>query len=378
MVVFICDSCGESLKRNQVDKHCLRCRGCRVLSCVDCSKEFWGDDYKEHIKCVSEEEKYSGKDWKPKPGANKGEQKQNSWIEQVHNAISKSSNNPRLQQLLETLKDFSNIPRKKGKFENFLQNSVRIRDSNLVTKAWDVLSAEMGKSTPPAASAPAPSAAASSVAGSPDCEAASRLTEQGQSQVTAGADSHPQAEGQLSKRERKELRKQKQGKAEKKDTKQAVVEEEEESSNSKRKGKKRKHAEPEEEESNEDMRNGKMKKKNSKKHKQDCTDEMEQDVPSKKKKNENNDDSLLDGKDAVENHADSKFSWQGTIEAVLSKAPEKQMKLTKLKKKVLSQYRAAGWDGRPVTEEKLAAKFDKKLQKHKQIKIHKEKAQLQT
>ena len=39
-----------------------------------------GDDYKQHTKCISEAEKYSGKDYKPKPGANKGEARQESWI----------------------------------------------------------------------------------------------------------------------------------------------------------------------------------------------------------------------------------------------------------------------------------------------------------
>ena len=41
---------------------------------------FRGDDYQKHTKCISEEEKYSGKNYKPKPGANKGEAKQELWI----------------------------------------------------------------------------------------------------------------------------------------------------------------------------------------------------------------------------------------------------------------------------------------------------------
>ncbi len=40
-----------------------------------------GEDYKQHTKCISEEEKYSGKDYKAKPGANKGEKKQEMWTE---------------------------------------------------------------------------------------------------------------------------------------------------------------------------------------------------------------------------------------------------------------------------------------------------------
>lgn len=40
-----------------------------------------GEDYKSHTKCISEDQKYGGKDYKPKVSANKGEMKQNSWIE---------------------------------------------------------------------------------------------------------------------------------------------------------------------------------------------------------------------------------------------------------------------------------------------------------
>ena len=40
-----------------------------------------GDEYKEHTKCISEEEKYSGKNFQPKANANKGEKKQEAWVE---------------------------------------------------------------------------------------------------------------------------------------------------------------------------------------------------------------------------------------------------------------------------------------------------------
>ena len=40
-----------------------------------------GNDYEKHTKCITEEEKYEGKNFKPKPNANKGEQKQELWIQ---------------------------------------------------------------------------------------------------------------------------------------------------------------------------------------------------------------------------------------------------------------------------------------------------------
>ena len=39
MVFFTCNTCGESLKKNQVEKHYRQvCRNCEVLTCVDCHK----------------------------------------------------------------------------------------------------------------------------------------------------------------------------------------------------------------------------------------------------------------------------------------------------------------------------------------------------
>jgi hypothetical protein len=46
-----------------------------------------GSEYEKHTKCISEEEKYSGKNFKPKPNANKGEQKQEQWINVSANSL---------------------------------------------------------------------------------------------------------------------------------------------------------------------------------------------------------------------------------------------------------------------------------------------------
>lgn len=42
---------------------------------------FRGDEYKEHTKCITEDQKYGGKDYQAKPSSNKGEVKQEKWIE---------------------------------------------------------------------------------------------------------------------------------------------------------------------------------------------------------------------------------------------------------------------------------------------------------
>ena len=83
MVFFTCNACGSSLKKNQVEKHYqYECPRCEVLSCINCGKDFHGDEYAAHTKCISEAEKYRGNLFKDsgKAGrAGKGEKKQQEW-----------------------------------------------------------------------------------------------------------------------------------------------------------------------------------------------------------------------------------------------------------------------------------------------------------
>lgn len=79
MVVFACNNCGESLKKNHVDKHKFRCKFISV-SCMDCHKDFDESTFNLHTQCVTEAERYSGKDYKPKPNQNKGQKKQEAWV----------------------------------------------------------------------------------------------------------------------------------------------------------------------------------------------------------------------------------------------------------------------------------------------------------
>ena len=73
MVFFVCEACNESLKKNKVETHRWSCRGCWVLTCVDCSKQFAGDEYMAHTSCMSEAQRYEGKLYVHKE--NKGEKK---------------------------------------------------------------------------------------------------------------------------------------------------------------------------------------------------------------------------------------------------------------------------------------------------------------
>ncbi|XP_077493912.1 cell growth-regulating nucleolar protein [Amblyomma americanum] len=116
MVVFTCNACGDSLKKNQVEKHYYtKCRSCDMLTCIDCNKDFWGDAYKEHIKCVTEAERYGGKNFKPP--VFKGEVKQQEWTELLSKIIATHDVAPRVRGVFERMQSFNNVPRKEKPFK---------------------------------------------------------------------------------------------------------------------------------------------------------------------------------------------------------------------------------------------------------------------
>uniref|UniRef100_A0A023FL18 Putative cell growth-regulating nucleolar protein n=1 Tax=Amblyomma cajennense TaxID=34607 RepID=A0A023FL18_AMBCJ len=138
MVVFTCNACGDSLKKNQVEKHYYtKCRSCDMLTCIDCNKDFWGDAYKEHIKCVTEAERYGGKNFKPP--VFKGEVKQQEWTELLSKIIATHDVTPRVRGVFERMQSFNNVPRKEKPFKNFLQSSMGVRNPSLAQDVWQTI-----------------------------------------------------------------------------------------------------------------------------------------------------------------------------------------------------------------------------------------------
>jgi TnpA family transposase len=74
------------------------------------------DSYKEHIKCISEQEKYGGANYSAPTNMNKGEKKQNQWFEIVQSAINLNSGSAQAKVLLKRLQSYPNTPRKRAKF----------------------------------------------------------------------------------------------------------------------------------------------------------------------------------------------------------------------------------------------------------------------
>ncbi|KAL0107665.1 hypothetical protein PUN28_014759 [Cardiocondyla obscurior] len=140
MVVFTCNHCGDPLRKPKVAVHYQQiCRKSPFLTCVDCLKDFRDDEYVAHTKCITEAERYGAKDYVPKPSANKGERKQQEWINVVNdllNETAKLSNAER--NFLNMLSKHENIPRKKAKFLNFIRNAVGNHvNATVVESVWN-------------------------------------------------------------------------------------------------------------------------------------------------------------------------------------------------------------------------------------------------
>ena len=60
MVTFVCYYCDVTLKKKQLEPHTYQCGKPSKFICIDCHKTFEGNDYKSHISCITEEDKYFG------------------------------------------------------------------------------------------------------------------------------------------------------------------------------------------------------------------------------------------------------------------------------------------------------------------------------
>lgn len=338
MVFFTCNGCGESLKKAQVDKHVNICRGCQVLSCIDCGKDFWGDDYKDHIKCISEDQKYGGKGYEAK--ANKGDVKQQQWIQRVHDAMNKPGVSAKLKDVLQQVSSYDNVPRKKAKFQNWMRNSLKIANTSLHDEVWEVLSAaDKVPEAPQQTSEPKQAVA--------EADATENEKQNG----------HPDVEKKkLNKRERKEARQQKNGKALKGTEKTAAQEPEE--GKKKKKDRKRKRASEEDEDEEQDDAE---KKTSSKK-----TKTAEQEAEAADASEETQDQEVPKGK----------FNWKGNIKAVLREADDQELSVKKLRKKVLAAYYSFYGDGNFRKEEEVLALFNKKINNNPKFRVLKDRVRL--
>ncbi|CAM9389750.1 unnamed protein product [Lampetra planeri] len=361
MVFFTCDACGESVKKAQVEKHLNVCRNCQCLSCIDCGKDFRGQDYKTHLRCISENEKYGGKGFEAK--ANKGDVKQQLWLQKVQDSINAPGISPQVRDIMNSIVGYDNVPRKKPKFQNWMKNSLRIHKQELLDRVWEVFSSAHANQ------------------GNPNHQQQNKVEneETPQSNVVptnGGTSLHDEntkqepLERKKSKQERKEER-QKQNRVEKKDKRTQNTDDSEQNEESKKSKKKNKKGQATEEEgeaveegNGEVQKNGETGGKKKRKRK---GEEAEEAI----RENENSEEPSKAKK--VKRNGAGKFNWKGTITAVLRVAENKEMSVKKLRKKVLGQYLAMDVGGKPYTEEELLALFNKKIQSNPKFRVLKDK-----
>ncbi|XP_036130318.1 cell growth-regulating nucleolar protein isoform X1 [Molossus molossus] len=386
MVFFTCNACGESVKKVQVEKHVSICRNCACLSCIDCGKDFWGEDYKNHVKCISEDQKYGGKGYEGK--AHKGDIKQQAWIQKINELIKKPNVSPKVRELLEQISGFDNIPRKKAKFQNWMKNSLKVHNESILEQVWNIFS-EASSNEP--VSEGQDQQPLNQVA-KPPAEISTKVVPSKASDTTKG-----QAEAKKNKRERKEERQ----KNRKKEKKELKLENHHEKSKSQKPKKQKMRPEAEPEAGGEDATSSagnKRQRKRKGQHLEDGGVDGDADKgktntgPGKRKRK------LSEGVCPVEvyskkkkikfpghaegrepgNHetpAKGKFNWKGTIKAILKQAPDNEVAFKKLRKKVLAQYYAVTEDHHR-SEEELLVIFNKKVSKNPAFKLLKDKVKL--
>ncbi|XP_054995769.1 cell growth-regulating nucleolar protein [Sorex araneus] len=378
MVFFTCNACGESVKKVQVEKHVAVCRNCECLSCIDCGKDFWGDDYKNHVKCISEDQKYGGKGFEGK--THKGDVKQQAWLQKINELLKRSNVSPKVKELLEQISGFDNVPRKKAKFQNWMKNSLKVHSEAVLEQVWSIVSEASGADLDGHQNAPGPVA-------HPRTDS-SKTPSSGADEMAAKP-----TEGKKNKRERKEERQ----KNRKKEKKELKLENHQENGKG-QKAKKRKldpaaeaggEAEPkttgpagkkkrkgQQAVNGGTSEDGAPKASAGKRKRRHSEAAVPVEVVSKKKKVQVP-GQAEDGEAAnhTEAPAQGKFNWKGTIKALLKQAPDNELAVKKLRKKVLAQYHAVSGE-QHLSEEELLAIFNRKISKNPSLKLLKDKVKL--
>lgn len=385
MVFFTCNACGESVKKIQVEKHVSVCRNCECLSCIDCGKDFWGDDYKSHVKCISEGQKYGGKGYEAK--THKGDAKQQAWIQKINELIKKPNVSPKVRELLQQISAFDNVPRKKAKFQNWMRNSLKVHSDSVLEQVWTIFSEA---SSSEQAQQP-PSHPAKPQAEIPPAKVPSAKT---------NGTTEEQTEAKKNKRERKEERQ----KNRKKEKKELKLENHQENQKGQKPKKRKKGQEAGHEAGGEDaaQASGPAEKKKARgaqapeegadrnggpgedaeegqtkaaagKRKRQKHSEVESDSKKKKMKLPEQPEEGEPGDH--EAPSKGKFNWKGTIKAVLKQAPDNEISVKKLKKKVIAQYHAVMSDHH-TSEEELLAIFNRKISRNPTFKVLKDRVKL--
>jgi len=287
---------------------------------------------------MSEEQRYSKEGragWDPSVGqGNKGEKRQNAWTNNLRSILSETTNiDSDVRNIINTILNHENIPRKKPKFINFIKNIMGHKAGmHSIDKTWDLFSQALKPPTPP--------------------QHAPDVTTNGEAATVNGS-------------------------GENKDDKKMEVEVEEPQKKSKKEKKKKKNKEDSEtvfEVCTEKVKKSKKSKK--KKENEEETSEKENKENTAKKRKIEDCDETMEVENGESSPKKSKFDWDEVITACLQSKEGNEMKLVKLKKKCVNEYFSRN-EGTHKSKEDIGAKFDKKLKKRK-YKILKDRVKLST
>ncbi|XP_063166859.1 cell growth-regulating nucleolar protein isoform X2 [Candoia aspera] len=324
MVFFTCNACGESLKKGQVEKHVNMCRNCQCLSCMDCGKDFWGDDYKHHVKCLSEDQKYGGKNYEAK--MHKGDVKQQEWI------------------------------------QNWMTNSLKIHNTTLQDQVWDIFSEATRKETLETQSV--------------KNEIMPAVSEDN----TIKTEKQREEKSKKESKEKKSIRNSKEIKLKaqqesleclKSEKSRSDILEEDSmkmpQSYCLKMAKQREAVGPAKLQVNGNGPETGAKARVRKRKNSFTKDAHESPIPPK----------IMNYSEIEENQDkhQGKFNWKGTISAVLKQAPDNEISIKKLRKKVIAQYYAVT-DNQHKSEEETLALFNKKITSNPKFRVLKEKVKL--
>merc|ERR1712025_785258 len=283
--------------------------------------------------------------WDPEKGqGNKGENRQKSWTSNLRAILAETQNiDSDVKNIVNTILDHENIPRKKPKFSNFVKNIMRNRASpHAIDKTWDLFSQALKPPTPPAAK---------EVLQEKEVEMEVQMEK-------SGEDSE--------KKEKKRKKEKKKDKSDTLDDDTEMAQEESSRKKSKKERKKDKLRVIEDEENiSETSEKENTVKTTKKKKKKDKNKEVEKDESEdlNKNKKRKRDEEMEVDEDASQPKK-TKFDWDEVITSLLMQKEDKEMKLNKLKKKCVNEFFSAN-EGTHKTPEEVGAKFDKKLKKRK-------------
>jgi len=250
-----------------------------------------------------------------------------------------------VKNIVNTILDHENIPRKKPKFTNFVKNIMRNRaQMHAIDKTWDLFSQAL---KPPAKEMP------------------QENDEKVEEVIVEDKSEEAEEKQKKSKKDKKENKKNK-GESVNGDIEMADVDITKKKSKKDRKKEKLQMQEEENvsEETSEKENTEKVSKKKNKKEKNKDKEKIEDKVVDENKNNKRKRDEEMDVDEDESSPKKTKFDWDEVITGLLMKKEDNEMKLNKLKKKCVNEF-FSFYEGTHKTHEEVGAKFDKKLKKRK-------------